>query len=149
MAKKSARPKSSSAKPSPSKSAAAKPGSAKATGSKPSGGKRPTTLARKLTAAPSLSTQGKKASIGARSAGSVATPASKPAKSTKSAAPAAPSGKKQIRSLTKGATKVGPDEAIRERLRLYPKAMTNEIVSMLGFDGIKVTAAQVERARAK
>jgi len=63
---------------------------------------------------------------------------------TRKTAPAAP---KKIKSLVNAPSKVGADEAIRERIRLYPKAMTSEIVQMMELDGLHVTARQVEQAR--
>lgn len=51
-------------------------------------------------------------------------------------------------SLTDGSHKVDAVEAIRERLQLYPKAMTYEIVAMLELDGIHVTPEEVEQVKA-
>lgn len=42
---------------------------------------------------------------------------------------------------------VGQDQAIGERLRLYPKATTQEIVAMFELDGVKVSPAMVEQVR--
>jgi hypothetical protein len=53
----------------------------------------------------------------------------------------------QIPSLTHGKSKVDVTEAIRERLQLYPKAMTHEIVAMLELDGLHVSPEEVEHAR--
>lgn len=44
---------------------------------------------------------------------------------------------------------VGQDQAIAERLRLYPKATTQEIVAMFELDGVKVSPALVEQVRRK
>lgn len=42
---------------------------------------------------------------------------------------------------------VGQDQAIGERLRLYPKATTQEIVAMFELDGVKVSPTTVEQVR--
>lgn len=42
---------------------------------------------------------------------------------------------------------VGQHQAIDERLRLYPKATTQEIVAMFELDGVKVSPAVVEQVR--
>lgn len=42
---------------------------------------------------------------------------------------------------------VGQDQAISERLRLYPKATTQEIVAMFELDGVKISSAAVEQVR--
>lgn len=42
---------------------------------------------------------------------------------------------------------VAQDQAISERLRLYPKATTQEIVAMFELDGVKISPAMVEQAR--
>lgn len=42
---------------------------------------------------------------------------------------------------------VGQDQAIAERLRLYPKATTREIVAMFELDGVKISPAAVEQVR--
>lgn len=42
---------------------------------------------------------------------------------------------------------VGQDQAIGERLRIYPKATTQEIVAMFELDGVKISPAAVEQAR--
>ena len=41
------------------------------------------------------------------------------------------------------------DQAIREKLRLYPRATINEIVGMFELEGVKVSSAAVKRARRK
>lgn len=41
------------------------------------------------------------------------------------------------------------DQAIREKLRLYPRATVNEIVGMFEFEGVKVSPAAVKRAKRK
>lgn len=51
-----------------------------------------------------------------------------------------------IRSPEVGAH-VGQDQAIGERLRLYPKATTQEIVAMFELDGVKISPAAVEQVR--
>ena len=38
-------------------------------------------------------------------------------------------------------------EAIRQKLRLYPQAMAREIVAMFELEGIRITAAQVQRMK--
>jgi hypothetical protein len=58
-------------------------------------------------------------------------------------APAAPG---LMHSAEVGAT-VGQDQAIRERLRLYPQATVREIVAMFELDGLKVSAAAVKKAK--
>lgn len=44
---------------------------------------------------------------------------------------------------------VAQDQAIRERLRLYPQATINEIVAMFELDGVKVSPAAVKKAKRK
>ncbi len=51
-----------------------------------------------------------------------------------------------MRSPEAGAP-MAQDQAIGERLRLYPKATTQEIVAMFELDGVKVSPAKVEQAR--
>lgn len=41
------------------------------------------------------------------------------------------------------------DQAIREKLRLYPQATVNEIVGMFELEGVKVSPTAVKRARRK
>jgi|GEM_PF-3826878 len=78
--------------------------------------------------------------------------APEPAKTTPGrTAPAAPDATKanrtQVDSLMNDGGKVDPREAIRERLKLHPLAMTQEIVAMLEFEGMQVTPDQVEALR--
>lgn len=58
-------------------------------------------------------------------------------------APAAPG---LMHSAEVGAT-VGQDQAIRERVRLYPQATVREIVAMFELDGLKVSAAAVKKVK--
>jgi hypothetical protein len=44
---------------------------------------------------------------------------------------------------------VAQDQAIREKLRLYPRATINEIVAMFELDGVKVSPAAVRKAKRK
>ena len=41
--------------------------------------------------------------------------------------------------------KVGPEQAIRERIHLHPNALVNEIVGMMELDGVRVSADLVQR----
>lgn len=76
-------------------------------------------------------------------------PASSAAKKRTGFSPSAGSkdAGKRIKSITNAPNTVDKTEAIRERLRLYPLAMPNEIAAMLEFDGLKVSAAEVEQVR--
>lgn len=60
-------------------------------------------------------------------------------------APAAPA---MMHSAEVGAH-VGQDQAIRERLRLYPQATVREIVAMFELDGVKVSPAAVKKVQAQ
>ena len=42
---------------------------------------------------------------------------------------------------------VAQDQAIIERLRLYPRATVQEIVAMFELDGLKITPAAVRKAK--
>ena len=42
---------------------------------------------------------------------------------------------------------VGQDQAIREKLRLYPRATVNEIVAMFELEGFKISPAAVKKAK--
>jgi hypothetical protein len=42
---------------------------------------------------------------------------------------------------------VSQDQAIRERLRLYPRATIKEIVAMFELEGLKITPAAVKKAK--
>ncbi|HVX15644.1 MAG TPA: hypothetical protein VHC22_30945 [Pirellulales bacterium] len=39
------------------------------------------------------------------------------------------------------------DQAIRERLRLYPRATTKEIIAMFELEGLKITPEAVKKAK--
>ena len=41
------------------------------------------------------------------------------------------------------------DQAIREKLRLYPQATVNEIVGMFELEGVKISPAAVKKAKRK
>ena len=79
----------------------------------------------------------------------------RPAKTKSDSAPARSAGRKastppkRIRSITSAPGKVDKQGAIRERLRLHPLAMANEIVAMLAFDGLKVSAKEVDQVRSE
>lgn len=93
-----------------------------------------------------------------------ATKTTKRGKSSSSRKPAAKPDKKKVAARVKQPTikpprapammrspevgaHVGQDQAIGERLRLYPKATTREIVAMFELDGVKVSPALVEQVR--
>ena len=84
-------------------------------------------------------------------AGKALSTSSKTSKATKARSASKTStpakGEKRIRSITNAPQKVNKQEAIRERLRLHPLAMPNEIAAMLEFDGLQVTAREVEQIR--
>lgn len=42
---------------------------------------------------------------------------------------------------------ISRDRAIREKMRMYPKATVQEIVAMFELDGVRVSPASVEKAR--
>jgi hypothetical protein len=54
---------------------------------------------------------------------------------------------RSVKSITNSPKRVSKSDAIRERVRLYPRAMANEIAAMLEMDGIKVTAEAVQRVQ--
>ena len=56
---------------------------------------------------------------------------------------------KRVPSITRGTQKVDVAEAVRERLRLYPLAMDNEIAAMLELDGFAISSEKVARIRAE
>ena len=90
----------------------------------------------------------KKKTLPASQRGSIKTGAGKAVSKTSKASTPAKSAKR-IRSITNAPQKVDKQEAIRERLRLHPLAMPNEITAMLEFDGLKVTAQEVEQIRSE
>lgn len=87
----------------------------------------------------------KKTKIGGRPAAvkKSAQPAKKKTRQPTIKPPRAPA---MMRSPEVGAH-VGQDQAIAERLRLYPKATTQEIVAMFELDGVKISPALVEQVR--
>ena len=44
---------------------------------------------------------------------------------------------------------VAQDQAIREKLRLYPRATVNEIVAMFELEGFKISPAAVKKAKGR